>query len=149
MHQSGIIHRDLKPENIMVDENMNIKLLDFGFSTFNNIDALTSYRGTFTYMAPEIKKGKVYKGSEIDIFSLGVVLFAMSRGLFPFSEARRTDSWYSMLASGDTDRYFEKIDKKHLLSAEFKNLIVAMFAEEGCDRPTIDEIREHPWMKMD
>lgn len=131
MHNKGIIHRDLKPENIIVDEQMNVKLLDFGFSAYQNIDRLTSYRGTLTYMAPEIKKGQVYKGSEIDIFSLGVVLFAMVRGLFPFAEAKRNDYWYNLIRNGQTETYFSKIDKHNLLSAEFKDLICAMFAEEG------------------
>ena len=129
MHNRGIIHRDLKPENIIVDENMNTKLLDFGFAAYQDIDSLTSYRGTMTYMAPEIKKGEQYKGSEIDIFSLGVVLFAMVRGLFPFAEAKQKDYWYNLIRTGQSEAYFAKIDKKNLLSAEFKSLIVAMFAE--------------------
>lgn len=116
---------------------MNIRLLDFGFATYQNINNLTSYRGTLTYMAPEIKKGEKYKGSEIDIFSLGVVLFAMVRGLFPFQEARRSDYWYNLLRTGETETYFSKLDKSGILSAEFRDLIVAMFAEEGCRRPTI------------
>lgn len=110
MHEQGIVHRDLKPENIMVDEGMNVKLLDFGFSTNRSINHLTSYRGTLTYMAPEIKTGKVYKGTEIDIFSLGVCLFAMVRGLFPFAEARRNDYWYNLIRQGHADIYFNKID---------------------------------------
>jgi len=54
MHNKGIIHRDIKPENIMVDEHMNIKLLDFGFSAYNNIDSLRTFCGSHSYMAPEI-----------------------------------------------------------------------------------------------
>jgi len=54
MHNRDIIHRDIKPENIIVDEQMNIKLLDFGFSAYKNIDKLRSYEGTLSYMAPEI-----------------------------------------------------------------------------------------------
>lgn len=116
---------------------MNVKLLDFGFAAYENINNLTSYRGTLTYMAPEIKKGMVYKGTEIDIFSLGVVLFSMARGLFPFQEARGTDYWYNLIRTGQTDTYFRKVDKTNKLSAEFRDLIVAMFAEEGCKRPSI------------
>lgn len=145
MHDKGIIHRDLKPENIHVDEEMNIKLLDFGFSAYENINSLTSYRGTHTYMAPEIKKGLKYKGTEIDIFSLGVVLFAMVRGLFPFAEARRTDYWYNLIRTGQIDMYFNKCKSEHL-SAEFKDLIISIFAEDGSMRPTIEQIRQHPWM---
>jgi len=137
MHTNGVIHRDIKPENIIVDRLMNIKLLDFGFSTHNNIDELRSYRGTKTYMAPEIKKNKVYKGTEIDVFSLGVVIFSMVHGLFPFLEAKRSDNWYSLLVRGQTDKYFSILDKNDSLSAEFKDLIIQMFSEEGENRPTI------------
>jgi len=100
MHQRGIIHRDLKPENILVDEQMNVKLADFGFSAYENINKLKSYRGTMTYMAPEIKKGLQYKGSEVDVFSLGVVLFSIVRGLFPFAEAKKTDYFYNLIRTG-------------------------------------------------
>ena len=70
-----MVHRDLKLENILVDENMNLKVADFGFATFKHVNKLQSYRGTMTYMAPEIKEGKTYDGRQIDIFSTGVILF--------------------------------------------------------------------------
>ena len=57
-HAKGVVHRDLKLENILVDENMNLKVADFGFATQKKINRLKSYRGTMTYMAPEIKEGK-------------------------------------------------------------------------------------------
>ena len=50
-------------------------MADFGFASYKNVDALKSYRGTMTYMAPEIKEGKTYKGTQVDLFSLGVILF--------------------------------------------------------------------------
>ena len=74
-HKLHVVHRDLKLENILVDDQFNLKLADFGFATYKSIDALTSYRGTMTYMAPEIKEGKTYKGTQVDLFSLGVILF--------------------------------------------------------------------------
>jgi serine/threonine protein kinase len=75
MQSKGVVHRDLKLENILVDEMMNLKVADFGFATYKKINKLQSYRGTMTYMAPEIKEGKVYDGKQIDMFSIGVILF--------------------------------------------------------------------------
>jgi serine/threonine protein kinase len=58
MNALKVSHRDLKLENILVDTDLNLKIADFGYASFQKIDNLTSYRGTFTYMAPEIKEGK-------------------------------------------------------------------------------------------
>ena len=149
IHGQGIVHRDIKPENILIDEHMRLKLLDFGFATTKNIDQLTSYRGTQSYMAPEIKKGLVYEGRQVDIFSVGVVLFSLVRGLFPFGEAKSSDYWYSLIRQGNFDQYFSRLDTKGNLSPEFKDLITAIFAEDGERRPTIAQIKAHPWMQME
>ena len=74
-HGKGVVHRDLKLENILVDDDLNLKVADFGFATFKNTHKLKSYKGTMTYMAPEIKIGKEYDGKQIDVFSTGVILF--------------------------------------------------------------------------
>lgn len=58
MNKQNIVHRDIKLENILVDKDMKLKVADFGFATNNNIEALQSFRGTQSYMAPEIRKGK-------------------------------------------------------------------------------------------
>ena len=122
---------------MLIDNAMQVKLLDFGFATTKNIDKLTDYRGTQSYMAPEIKKGDVYNGKEVDIFSLGVVLYSLVRGLFPFGEARSDDYWYNLIRQKNFDYYFSKVDAEGILSEEFKDLITSMFAEEGKDRPSI------------
>ena len=75
MQGKGVVHRDLKLENILVDDLLNLKVADFGFATYKRIHKLQSYRGTMTYMAPEIKEGKTYDGTQIDMFSTGVILF--------------------------------------------------------------------------
>lgn len=63
MHNLRCVHRDLKLENILVDSDLNLKIADFGFACYKSIDNLKSYRGTMTYMAPEIKEGKTYDGT--------------------------------------------------------------------------------------
>lgn len=68
----------------MKDDTLQLKLADFGFSTYKNISNLKSYKGTKTYMAPEIKNGDIYDGKQVDVFSLGVILFILVVGCFPF-----------------------------------------------------------------
>lgn len=100
MHQNRVVHRDLKLENMILDRNMNLKIADFGYACSKQIDCLKSYRGTFTYMAPEIKEGRTYIGTQIDMFSFGVVLFIVTHGIFPFKEARTTEYFYNLLMTG-------------------------------------------------
>jgi serine/threonine protein kinase len=95
--QKGIAHRDLKLENIMVGRDLNLKIADFGFASYQNIDKLKSYRGTKTYMAPEIKEQKTYDGKKADMFSAGVILFIIVQGIFPFSEAKPSEYFYNMI----------------------------------------------------
>ena len=98
MHNEvGIVHRDLKPENILLDKNLNVKIADFGFASYKKIKTLETYRGTKTYMAPEIKEEKVYDGRKSDIFSLGVILYILVHGIFPFGEAKKEDCYYNLI----------------------------------------------------
>ena len=87
---------------------MNLKVADFGFATFRKIDKLKSYRGTMTYMAPEIKEGKVYDGKKIDMFSTGVILFIIVQGIFPFKEAKKDEFFYNLLLKQDYATYWKK-----------------------------------------
>ena len=146
IHTRRIVHRDLKLENILVDDNLNLKLADFGFACYKNIDALQSYRGTMTYMAPEIKEGKQYKGTNVDMFSIGVILFIIVQGIFPFKEARKEEYFYNLILQGQTDTYFQKVNGGGL-SEEFKDLILQLFSNDGDSRPQVDAIRNHPWMQ--
>ena len=93
IHGKKCVHRDLKLENILVDDELNVKLADFGYSTIRKIHALKSFRGTMTYMAPEIKENKTYDGIKIDLFSMAVILYIIVKGSFPFREAK-TDEYY-------------------------------------------------------
>ena len=146
LHGKGIVHRDLKLENILVDDELNLKVADFGFSTVKDIDHLKSYRGTMTYMAPEIMMGKVYNGKQTDIFAVGVILFIIVLGIFPFQKATSDDYFYRMLVKKDYDTYWSKVGGTHL-SDEFRSLIQRIFSLEGKKRPTLEELKNDPWVK--
>jgi len=137
LQKNNVVHRDLKLENILVDENLNLKVADFGFATYKKINKLNSYRGTMTYMAPEIKEGKTYDGRQIDIFSTGVILFIIVQGIFPFKEAKKDEYFYSLILNGQLDKYWDKVGGGSL-SPEFKDLILRIFSFDGSKRPTLE-----------
>lgn len=110
MHKNRVVHRDLKLENILLDNDLNLKLADFGFACYKNIDCLKSYRGTMTYMAPEIKEGKQYNGTQVDLFSFAVILFIIVQGIFPFKEARTEEYFYNLILTGQHDLYWQKVN---------------------------------------
>ena len=147
MQGKGVVHRDLKLENILVDDDMNLKVADFGFATYKRINKLNSYRGTMTYMAPEIKEGKTYDGKQIDMFSTGVILFIIVQGIFPFKEAKKDEYFYNLILNGKLVQYWQKTGGQNL-SPEFKDLILKMFSYDGSKRPTVEELKSHPWMNM-
>lgn len=123
MQSKGVVHRDLKLENILVDDNMNLKVADFGFATYKKINKLSSYRGTMTYMAPEIKEGKIYDGKQIDMFSTGVILFIIVQGIFPFKEAKKDEYFYNLILTGKLETYWKKVGGTKL-SDDFKDLVL-------------------------
>lgn len=91
MHEKNVAHLDLKPENIMVDDDLTIKIVDFGFATKTDCGILTEYMGTKPYMAPELIERRGYDGKKADMFSLGVILYFLTTGYYPFMEASRSD----------------------------------------------------------
>jgi NUAK family SNF1-like kinase len=85
IHSKNILHRDIKLDNILIDGKGNVKIGDFGVSkTVNPGDVLKEQCGTPAYIAPEILEDRGYKGSTVDMWSVGVVLFAMLYGSVPF-----------------------------------------------------------------
>lgn len=146
MHDREIVHRDLKLENLLLDDNLSIKFADFGFARFQKDGLLKSQRGTMTYMAPEIKLGLNYDGKEADVFSVGVILFIIVLGIFPFQEAKKDEYFYNLILSKQHAKYWAKVGGDDL-SKEFKNLVLQMFCFEGNKRPTLKDIANHPWMQ--
>ena len=87
LQQKHIIHCDLKPENILLDDDLNVKITDFGLSNaISDGDFLATSCGSPNYAAPEVIRGGVYAGPEIDVWSSGVILFVMLSGRLPFED---------------------------------------------------------------
>jgi serine/threonine protein kinase len=142
LHSSNICHRDLKLENILLDTEQNVKLIDFGFSVYVKDPSrkLKVYCGTPSYMAPEIVLCKEYVGFPVDIWSLGVLLFAMLCGHFPFA-AESYSELYKKIIKGR----FRLPDS---LSDTVKHLLSSMLTKDVTGRFTINQVRNHAWTTL-
>ena len=100
VHQLNIVHRDLKPENLLLDSHMKIKIVDFGLSnTYKDGGLLSTACGSPCYAAPEMIAGKKYQGLQVDIWSCGVIMYAMLCGYLPF-EDKNTKKLYQKIIAG-------------------------------------------------
>lgn len=83
-----VVHRDLKLENILMDSEMNVKIVDFGFSKFfRHNKVLSASCGSREYAAPELLAGRKYVGPPVDVWSCGVILYILFCGRLPFDSA--------------------------------------------------------------
>lgn len=139
MQSKKVSHRDLKLENILVDSNFLLKIADFGYASQNE-EIMKSYRGTFTYMAPEIKEGKSYKGEQVDLFSSGVILFILIKGIFPFKEARKEEFFYNFLYKQNYTEYWQRVQGENLTD-ECRDLLERLFKYNPEERITLAELK--------
>jgi len=150
-HDVGIVHRDIKPQNLLMDGNFQLKLTDFGLSFLgregvesDRIMMNTHYVGTRGYQAPELLKRLPYSKA-CDIFSAGVVLFILLTGYPPFEEAMKTDKWFNPLYKEDADTFWKQ-HKGCGIHNDCKYLLSRMMAYRPHDRPTLEQVLNHPWV---
>lgn len=144
MHGQRICHRDLKPANILLSDNFDVKITDFGLASTTG--KTNEFCGTLTFMAPEIWYGS-YLASSADIFALGVILFYMFSGRYPFRFANMRDPRYDMIIEKKFDDFWRSFGCEVNFPTPFKDLLNHMLANNPNDRLTIQQIRDHSWAK--
>jgi polo-like kinase 1 len=142
LQKNRIIHRDLKLGNLFLNEKLRIKLGDFGLAARLDFDNERRHTvcGTPNYLAPEVLSNRVGHSYEVDVWSLGVVLYAMIVGKPPF-ETPEVKLTYEKIRKGQYS-FPEQIK----LSEDVKNLITKIFNLDPKKRPTLDEILDHPFL---
>ncbi|KAG5850036.1 hypothetical protein ANANG_G00078000 [Anguilla anguilla] len=141
-HRHMVVHRDLKPENVLLDGSMNAKIADFGLSNMmSDGEFLRTSCGSPNYAAPEVISGRLYAGPEVDIWSCGVILYALLCGTLPFDDEH-------------VPTLFKKIRGGVFYIPEYLNrsvasLLMLMMQVDPLKRATIKDIREHEWFKQD
>ncbi|WPH01445.1 sucrose non-fermenting protein kinase 1-like protein [Acrodontium crateriforme] len=141
-HRHKIVHRDLKPENLLLDEQLNVKIADFGLSNImTDGNFLKTSCGSPNYAAPEVISGKLYAGPEVDVWSCGVILYVLLVGRLPFDD-EYIPALFKKIAQGN---YMVP----NYLSHGAVRLIRAMLQVNPVHRITIPEIRQDPWFTKD
>jgi 5'-AMP-activated protein kinase catalytic alpha subunit len=137
-HHHRIVHRDLKPENLLLDADNNIKIADFGLSNVaHDGDFLRTSCGSPNYAAPEVISGNLYAGTEVDVWSCGVILYALLCGTLPFDD-ESIPNLFKKIKSG-------MYSLPSHLSQSSRELILRMLVVDPIKRITIAEVRNHPW----
>ena len=134
----NIVHRDLKPENLLLDFDKGIKIVDFGLSnTYKTGELLKTACGSPCYAAPEMIAGKRYHGLKTDIWSSGVVFYAMVCGYLPFEDPKTSNLYKKIMSAEYTLPKF--------LSGQCKDLIRRILNTDPETRYTVSDIRNHTW----
>lgn len=140
LHKSGVCHRDLKPENLLLDYDNTLRIVDFGLSNmYEKGQTLKTACGSPCYAAPEMIAGKRYHGLQTDIWSCGVIFYAMVAGYLPFEDPK-TSNLYKKIMSAD-------YQMPKFLSPDCKDFIIKILNTDPEIRFKISDIRNHNFMK--
>uniref|UniRef100_A0A6G1SLW6 non-specific serine/threonine protein kinase n=1 Tax=Aceria tosichella TaxID=561515 RepID=A0A6G1SLW6_9ACAR len=141
-HRHMVVHRDLKPENLLLDDNLNVKIADFGLSNMMmDGEFLRTSCGSPNYASPEIISGRLYAGPEIDIWSCGVILYALLCGTLPFDD-EHVPTLFRKIRSG----IFPIPD---YLNESVVSLLNHMLQVDPIKRATVKDIIQHEWFAKD
>ena len=136
-----VVHRDIKPENLLLDNKNNIKIVDFGLSnSYPKNELLITACGSPCYAAPEMINGERYYGLKADIWSSGIVLYAMLCGYLPFEESDN-EKLYKKITAG-------KFKTPSFLSDSAKDFLHRILNVDPKSRITIPQMKKHPWFNL-
>ncbi|KAK9244954.1 kinase-like domain-containing protein [Lipomyces tetrasporus] len=139
IHTKNIVHRDLKLENILMDKHESVKLCDFGFTReCEPKRLLQTFCGTICYAAPEMVKGEKYHGQAVDVWSLGIILYALLCGELPFDDE---DEVQTRLRISNEEPVYPDYLPEEVLS-----LLQSMLSKRSSERPSATEILQHPFL---
>ncbi|XP_053532965.1 MAP/microtubule affinity-regulating kinase 4 isoform X2 [Ictalurus punctatus] len=138
-HQKNIVHRDLKAENLLLDADSNIKIADFGFSNeFTLGNKLDTFCGSPPYAAPELFQGKKYDGPEVDIWSLGVILYTLVSGSLPFDGQNLKELRERVLRG--------KYRVPFYMSTDCEGILRRFLVLNPSKRCTLEQVMKDKWM---
>lgn len=141
IHAMNVVHRDLKPENLLLDENQCVKIVDFGLSNlYREGQRLSTACGSPCYAPPEMVAGHQYVPQMCDLWSCGVILFALVCGFLPF-EDQSTAALYKKILTAD-------YSLPDFITDAVKDLIAGLLTVDPERRHTIPIVRQHPWYRQ-